>query len=803
MATRRLLLRALATIFGAALLTYLIRRVGPGRLVEDVATLGWGLALVIALGGVAHLVKAWAWRFTLVGEEHKVSFPRLLQLRLASEAVGQVGALGQLFGEGLRISALSQEIPIDSRISSVTLDRALFIATGAMVSLGGIVAALLALSLTHALRSYAVLFAVALIGLLLVIVLAVRKRWPVLSHSARVVGKLRCFSSWLESKESLIESVEKRLLDFHHDTPRAFWASLGLNLVCHGMAVLEVYLVLWLMGFKIGLLGALIFEALTKLVNVVGTFNPGNIGTYEGGNMLIARMFDLNGAVGLALAVTRRLRAIFWAAVGGLCLVMLSRGRKSGDSENNAITAGEALKKRLSLLRSETLRQPTGPSPIALILADSLQDGGLNSLLARVGSLPVVLRAILSLQKVGARRIVVCVDPVNGPKLKRELLATRRLPRSVEWFEAAPDSRPLASLLGHVAAEAGDDYLVVIAGNTTYHPALLRDVIAWDRESDALALTSGDRLAGICALSPNVAIKVAEQRQAEVDTVEQLHALLVSMDSVQDKPVQEECWQRVLSPEDRISAERKLDRWLVKPTDGIFARMNRRISIPMSRQIIRWPITPNMVSLFTLGVGFASGAFFACGGYWNMLVGAVLSVWASILDGCDGEVARLKLQESDFGCWLETICDYLYYLFIFSGMAIGVVRSSGATYLIWSGLLLFGAVTSFLVTGMGRHRLASGRPEQYLGIWQAQAESRRSNPILYIGRHTEFIIRRCFMPYALLFFAVLNIIKIAFLLSAVGANCVWLISLYSYSTFAIGRRSPLSGSAAQPDPAGM
>src|SRR4051794_23964660 len=41
------------------------------------------------------------------------------------------------------------------------------------------------------------------------------------------------------------------------------------------------------------------------------------------------------------------------------------------------------------------------------------------------------------------------------------------------------------------------------------------------------------------------------------------------------------------------------------------------------------------------------------------LIGAVLSVSASILDGCDGEVARLKLMESDFGCWLETVCDYL------------------------------------------------------------------------------------------------------------------------------------------------
>jgi len=55
-----------------------------------------------------------------------------------------------------------------------------------------------------------------------------------------------------------------------------------------------------------------------------------------------------------------------------------------------------------------------------------------------------------------------------------------------------------------------------------------------------------------------------------------------------------------------------------------------------------------MVSLFTLGVSFAAGVFFALGGYWNMLTGAVLGWLSSVLDGCDGEVARLKLQESAF-----------------------------------------------------------------------------------------------------------------------------------------------------------
>src|SRR5258708_4094667 len=234
-----------------------------------------------------------------------------------------------------------------------------------------------------------------------------------------------------------------------------------------------------------------------------------------------------------------------------------------------------------------------------------------------------------------------------------------------------------------------------------------------------------------------------------------------------------------------MSAERKLECWLVKPTDGIFARMNRRISIPISRQIIKFPITPNMVSLFTLGVSFLSGVFFAFGGYWNMLLGAILSVFASILDGSDGEVARMKLQESAFGCWLETICDYLYYLFIFAGMTIGLLRTSGTrTWLIWGCLLLFGAVASFLITGLQRHRLTNGRPEQLLGIWQTQAESHRSNPLLYIGRHTEFIIRRCFLPYAFLFFALFNITQVAFILAAVGANLVWIVALYSHRTFA-------------------
>ena len=55
------------------------------------------------------------------------------------------------------------------------------------------------------------------------------------------------------------------------------------------------------------------------------------------------------------------------------------------------------------------------------------------------------------------------------------------------------------------------------------------------------------------------------------------------------------------------------------------------------------------------------------------MLGAFLSLAASILDGCDGEIARLKYQESALGCWIETFGDYSYYVAIFVGLTIGAV----------------------------------------------------------------------------------------------------------------------------------
>jgi phosphatidylglycerophosphate synthase len=781
----RLPLRLLVVLTSAGLFAYLIWRVGPGKLWKNALTLGWGFTWVIALAAISHLAKAWAWRLTLGNDKHKMSFPRMLGLRLGAEAAGQLGMVGQTFGDSIRVSRLSSEIPIANGLASVSLDRGLYFVTGTMITIAGILGALPVVSLSHDLRLYAGLFVLTLITFLLMALLAMRKRWPVFSGGARIIGRVPSFKNWMENRYLLIQSVENALFDFHHNTPKAFWASFSLNVASHCMAVMEVCLVLWLMGVKIGLFGALGMEALTKLVNVVGNFNPGNIATYEGGTMLIGKMFGLSSATGLALGLARRLRSFFWAAIGLICFFVLTRPRKRRNPEDRGGTPTTVAKDPRTQADPPSSLPPAEEVAVAIFLANGETNSSqIRSSLSRVGSLPILLRAILGAQKAGFRRIMVVVDPIARPSVQRELFCTRRLPESVQWIEAAAGTS-LSQQLRLVVAQGGSERLILIQGSTTYHPSLLRKVREWNNECTDLALTSGNEFVGIYALSVETIRHLAKNWPTQVGALEELHASFTAMHAVVCMPVPENLWQRVSTPEDCRSAERKLDRWLVKPTDGIYARMNRRISIPISRQIIKFPITPNMVSIFTLKVGFASGIFFAHGGYWSTLLGAFLCLCASILDGCDGEVARLKLQESDFGCWLETICDYLFYLFVFVGITIGLWRSSGTrTYLLWGGLLVLGAIASFLTTGWERHRLAAGRPEQLLGIWQTHAESRRSNPFLCFGRHTEFIVRRCFFPYAFLFFALFNIMNVAFVFSAIAANLVWPIALYSSRAFA-------------------
>lgn len=323
------MLHCAAAAFGIALLACLVRRTGLHIVVQQAKAVGWGMVLIIALGGISHLIKTWSWRLTFLCDLHHLSFARTFALRLVSEGTGKLGIAGQVAGESTRVFFLGSSVPVANSVSSVTLDRGLYVLTSAMVSVAGIVSALLLISLSKSWRLCLVLLASGLLLLLMATFVAVRRRWPVLSQCAGMIARLPWCRAWVMSQQPVILSAENNLYQFCHEAPQVFWGSLGLNLACHCLAILEVYLLLHFMRVPLSLVQALILEALTKLINVVGIFNPGNLGTYEGGNVILAKLIGAGSPTGLTLSLCRRTRSLFWSTIAGLCLITLLMSSKS------------------------------------------------------------------------------------------------------------------------------------------------------------------------------------------------------------------------------------------------------------------------------------------------------------------------------------------------------------------------------------------------------------------------------------------------------------------------------------------
>jgi len=105
-----------------------------------------------------------------------------------------------------------------------------------------------------------------------------------------------------------------------------------------------------------------------------------------------------------------------------------------------------------------------------------------------------------------------------------------------------------------------------------------------------------------------------------------------------------------------------------KNVSGWFSkRINSKISIPISKLLIKTSIHPNLITFIVGLIGISCGIFYALK---MPLIGALILQAATILDRCDGEVARIKLRESKFGQWFDTALDQISYFSMFLGISI-------------------------------------------------------------------------------------------------------------------------------------
>ncbi len=130
-------------------------------------------------------------------------------------------------------------------------------------------------------------------------------------------------------------------------------------------------------------------------------------------------------------------------------------------------------------------------------------------------------------------------------------------------------------------------------------------------------------------------------------------------------------------------AEQYMMHQLKKASDGPVSRyLNRPISTRISKLLLKTDITPNQISFFSFLIAMAGAALLFFGNVTCLIISGVLVQIASIVDGCDGEIARLKHQQSDFGAWFDACLDRYADAFILFGLSY-YAFSSGSGLIAW------------------------------------------------------------------------------------------------------------------------
>jgi CDP-L-myo-inositol myo-inositolphosphotransferase len=208
---------------------------------------------------------------------------------------------------------------------------------------------------------------------------------------------------------------------------------------------------------------------------------------------------------------------------------------------------------------------------------------------------------------------------------------------------------------------------------------------------------------------------------------------------------------------------------LAKPTDGWFSlHLNRPLSLRLTRWLAPFGVSPDAMTLVTLLVGAASALVSALGSHAAFVWGAVLFQAASVLDGVDGELARLGFRESTRGEWLDTVSDDLTNLLYLAGVTLGVHRAFGSVPLVAAGvaaMMLDIAIVGFLywrvVARLGGRSLLAfqgelDRPELLANRW---------GRLLRLGQR---LLKRDAYGFAFLLFAILGVPWLTLVGTALG-----------------------------------
>jgi len=281
-----------------------------------------------------------------------------------------------------------------------------------------------------------------------------------------------------------------------------------------------------------------------------------------------------------------------------------------------------------------------------------------------VAGLPLLRRIVLAGIRAGFSRVLVQSDPAGIDRLLGGTAAT-----------ALSDDARLAS--------DSRRRIVILSANVVPQPRWLRALRELQIEAERLYADAS--LTAVVDTADSAAVLAAAMRcRGAGELVERLRARFDGTDLKADDAGR----FPLTGPSDTGPAETWLLRSLIKQREGFMSRhFERKISLALTRRLSATRVTPDAMTLVSLAIGLLGASFFLSSSPAYQLAGALLFLAHSILDGCDGELARLKFMESPHGAILDFWGDNVVHVAVFVCMAVGLALAQEATWPLALGAL--------------------------------------------------------------------------------------------------------------------
>jgi 1L-myo-inositol 1-phosphate cytidylyltransferase / CDP-L-myo-inositol myo-inositolphosphotransferase len=281
-----------------------------------------------------------------------------------------------------------------------------------------------------------------------------------------------------------------------------------------------------------------------------------------------------------------------------------------------------------------------------------------------VAGLPLLRRIVLAGMRAGFSRVLVQSDHAGIGRLLGGTSATTLREDGLP----APPARCR---------------IVILAANVVPQARWLRTLRESDLEAERLYVDA-PATAVIDTDDPSAVLAAAASCRGAEELVEWLSARFDGSDLKADDTGR----FPLTAPSDTKPAETWLLRSLIKQREGFMSRhVERRISLALTRRLARTRVTPDVMTLVSLAIGLLGAPFFLSPSPVYQLAGALLFLTHSILDGCDGELARLKFMESPHGAILDFWGDNLVHVAVFGCMSVGLSFNRDATWPLALGAL--------------------------------------------------------------------------------------------------------------------